>query len=124
MRLAKIEDGFIATVSIHNPSNPHPPGQWMPLEEAIASGIWYKPQVQVTPDEVPLYSFRTALRRLGLFEVVEAKVSETTEPPQVELYERLEYGNTIHRSMAEAFGLTAEQMEQALSLANSFKIQP
>lgn len=94
IKLALIESGFISTVSLHSAGKPYPPGNWMPLSEALAAGIQYMPQNQDSPAEIPLWAFRSAISMLGMMDQVAATIDALPDPPRTVAWQQWEYGNS------------------------------
>jgi hypothetical protein len=69
------------------------------------------------PDEIPLWAFRTSIRKSGLKESVEFLLNSLPEPQKTDALEHYEYGNFIVRShpliiqLSSALGLTSNQVD-------------
>lgn len=77
------------------------------------------------PQEVPLWAFRTAIRKSGLKESIEALLAALPEPQKTDALEHYEYGNFIVRghplisALAFQLGLSEKQVDDIFILASS-----
>lgn len=83
------------------------------------------PPVKEVPAEIPLWAFRTAVRKSGLKESVEFLLNALPEPQKTDAWEHYEYGNYILRShpliiaLTGQLGLTNDQVDDIFLLAQS-----
>jgi hypothetical protein len=76
------------------------------------------------PDEIPLWAFRTAIRKAELKESVEALLNALPEPNRTDALEHYEYGNFIVRhhpliaALAFQLGLTEKQVDDIFIFAS------
>lgn len=125
IKIALIESGEIATVSLQNPERPYPPGNWMPLEQALELGYTYKSNTPSVPEEIPLWAFRSAIALNGLLDQVVAMIKELPEPQKTVAWQQWEYANWISRNhetvdeIASALGLTPSQVDDIFRLGDS-----
>ena len=127
IRLALIESGFISTVSLHSAGKPYPPGNWMPLSEALAVGIQYRPQNQDSPAEIPLWAFRSAISMLGMMDQVASTIDALPDPPRTVAWQQWEYGNNptkaseLVQTLKDGLGLTDAKVDEIFRLGASLQ---
>jgi hypothetical protein len=127
IKLALIEAGFISTVSLHSDGNPFPPGNWMPLDEAIAAGHQYKQSAEPTPDCIPLWAFRSAISMLGLMDAVAETIEALPDPPKTVAWQQWEYGNNptkaseLVQTLKDGLGLTDAKVDEIFRLGASLQ---
>lgn len=122
IKLALIENNFIATISLHPIGLPYPSGNWIPLDEAIAAGYEEKPKFESVPDEIPLWAFRASIELNGLTSGVVNMIKDLPEPDETIAWQQWEYANWISRnhpaidSIAEKLNLNKDQVDNLFKL--------